>query len=114
MANLPDFLAVETTGADAGLAAVDTKKQPLFLTAGNLTFPGVTVVAGSILNTVAHDSGTWRAWVTVIIAAVFGGFITWLSYSDTDSTKKKATDIFVGVVNTVLLGISMYGVSSIG
>ncbi|WP_182378686.1 hypothetical protein [Nocardioides sp. WS12] len=113
MANLPDFLAVTTPNPAAPIAQEDPKKQPLFLTAGNLTFPGVTVVAGSILNAVASDSGTTRAWATVVIALAFGGFITWLSYSDADSTKKKATDIFIGVVNTALLAISMYGVSSI-
>ena len=89
MASLPEFLAVKTSDPAVVAAAPNAKKQPLFLTAGDLTFPGVTVVAGSILNAVAGDSGTWRAWAAAIIAVVFGAFITWLSPPRTRTARRR-------------------------
>jgi uncharacterized membrane-anchored protein len=100
----------ETVSSDAD------SNQALYLTPGNLTFPGVTVAAGAILNFVATDSGGTRLVIAAIIAFVFGSFITYLGLSDSQAhqdARSRTISVFVGVINTALLWISIYGVSSI-
>ncbi|MBV1778683.1 hypothetical protein KRR55_06095 [Paeniglutamicibacter sp. ABSL32-1] len=86
------------------------------MTPENLTFPGVAVVAGSLMNFFADNLGGSRLWISLVIAVVFGAFVTMLAFTAKNrvsSTGKNITDIFVGLVNTLLLWITTFGVSSL-
>lgn len=112
---LRDFLSLRRRST-GDFEAASESNQALYLTAGNLTFPGVTVVAGTILNFVTDDADAGRIWIALAIALIFGAFITWLAWTDekaVTTTNGRATELFVGLVNTALLWISIYGVSSI-
>ncbi len=101
---------------DGAFEASATDRQPLFLTAENLTFPGVTVIAGTLLNALVSDTSNLRIWVAGIIAAIFGGFITWVGLTDPlnqPTPRDKKIQGFVGFINTALLWISILGVASI-
>jgi hypothetical protein len=79
-----------------------------------VTFPGVTVVAGVISNFIVDNFGGARLSVTGIIAALFGAFIITLGLTDDKRPKDNVlVSVLVGVINTVLLWIGIYGVASI-
>ncbi|GAA3920835.1 hypothetical protein [Microbacterium invictum] len=109
---LRDFLAYPKP--DIGIAA-DAPKQFTYLDPKNITYPGVAVVAGVILNFIVSNvtgSGT-RLWVSLLIALAFGGFILWQSLTDKNNAQPVASQIFVLVVNTVLLWIAIFSVAAV-
>jgi len=95
--------------------AVVKENEPLFLTAKTLTFPGVAVVGGTILNFITKNTGVGEGaiWIALAIAVVFGGFLIFLGITDEKNKERKAVQLFVGVINTALLWITLWGVSSI-
>lgn len=100
----------EGDGGDGGAS-----NQPLFLTAKNLTFPGVTVLGGLILNFIVKNTGADGAalWIALAIALVFGGLLTWIGLTDPKNRQSKPIQLVVGIINTALLWIALFGVSSI-
>ena len=88
-------------------------RQPLFLEPKNLTFPGVTIVAGSIVNFVSGGIPEWKPIVALVIALVFGGFLIAMGLTDPKNTERRLVQWFVGLVNTVLLWMAVWGVASI-
>ncbi|WP_231745474.1 hypothetical protein [Arthrobacter sp. EpRS71] len=112
---LRDFLSLRPRPSDDAGVLSDANKA-LYLTAGNLTFPGVTVFAGVILNFVTSNTDGNRLWIALAIALIFGAFITWLAWSDpkeVTTPQVRGTQIFIGFFNTMLLWISIFGVSSV-
>jgi len=100
--------------------AVETETGPVnqnpFLTKQNLTFSGLSVAAAAIINFFARDAGTARLVAAALVAAAFGGFLIFLALIDANRETGpgvKPTIWFLGIVNTMLLFISIYGVASI-
>jgi hypothetical protein len=87
----------------------------LFLEKKNLTFPGVSVVSGVILNftTATFGGADNKVWIAAIIAVLFGGFIVYLGLKDKENKESGPSQFFVGLVNTLLLWITTYGVASV-
>jgi hypothetical protein len=109
----PAGAASATTGGGSGVA-----DRSLYLTASNLTFPGVAVVAGVILNFLTANLGGNRFWVALAIAVLFGIIVVlrgFLSPDDvtTATPGDKVLAIITAMINTVLLWIAIFGVSSI-
>lgn len=113
----PSRVIEEAPSTPKAAAEPATSQDALWLSKENLTFPAVTVVAGIILNFVLDSTNGPRVWWSLTIAVIFGGFLTYLGISDPKSPKTsrdRAIAVFVGLVNTVLLWITIWGVSSIG
>lgn len=109
---LRDFLGYPKPSV--GLAA-DTPQQFTFLDPKNITYPGVAVAAGVILNFIVTNltGEPSRIWVSLIIAVVFGGFILWQGLSDRNNAQSKPSQVFVAVVNTALLWILIFSVAAV-
>lgn len=123
-ASPPSMGAGTNDGTDAAAEAVTTgggggtMNQSLFLTPANLTFPGVAVVAGVILNFFNANLGGSRFLVALGVALVFGVILTVVAFTEGDnivklSPVKTILALFIGLVNTALLWITIFGVSSI-
>lgn len=109
---LRDFLGYPRP--TVGLAA-DTPQQFTFLDPKNITYPGVAVVAGVILNFVVTNitGSASRIWVSLIIALIFGGFILWQGLADPHNAQSKPSQVFVFAVNTTLLWILIFSVAAV-
>lgn len=113
MASIFDFFGVDRVSG-SGFEVATAGRQPLFLEAKNLTFPGVTVVAGMLVNVAAAGIPEWKALIALAVALVFGGFLIAIGLTDPKNTERRLVQCFVGVVNTALLWIAVWGVSNIG
>jgi hypothetical protein len=88
-------------------------RQPLFLEYKNLTFPGVVVVAGTIVNFAASGAPELKLGIAALIAIIFGGFMIWIGLTDKENAERKPIQAFVGLVNTALLWITIYGMANL-
>lgn len=95
--------------------SVSKSNQPLFLEPKNLSFPGVTVVGGTILNFLIKNTGAQSSaiWIALAVAVAFGGFLIFLGLSDKQNRQPRLVQVFIGIVNTALLWILLFGVSSL-
>lgn len=112
MANIYDFFGVDRVSG-SGVEVTSAARQPLFLEPKNLTFPGVTIVAGTLANFAAGGIPEWKPLIALVIAVVFGGFLIAIGLTDPQNRERKLIQWFVGVVNTALLWMAVWGVSSI-
>ena len=90
--------------------AGETPKQFTYLDPKNITYPGVAVIAGAMLNFTEGDAGV-RLWVSLVIALLFGGFILYLGLTDENNAERKIVQVFTFFVNTFLLWVTIFSVS---
>jgi hypothetical protein len=90
-------------------------KNLVYLEPGSLTFPGVTLIAGIILNFVLKNSGMELNvfWFSGAVALVFGALLMWVGLTSKENKDAKPKQIVTGVINSVVLWITIFGVAQI-
>lgn len=110
----------ESAGNSAGSSSGKAKQSPtqnLFVTAQSLTFSGVTLVGGVVLNFLTANIGGTRLWVALGVAVVLGLIVTAVAiatpHSSWTGAPNKLIAVVIALVNTFVLWISLFGISSI-
>lgn len=90
--------------------------KSLFVTVQSLTFSGVTIIGGVALNFITANIGGSRFWVALGVAVVLGLIVTIVSIHNKDTSWQagnKAIALVIALVNTFVLWVSLFGISSI-
>jgi hypothetical protein len=110
---LRDFLGYPKPSGFSPSSAIPV--QYTYLDPKNITYPGVAVIAGVILNFLATNvtGEASRIWVSLIISLIFGGFILFKGLTDGNNAEGVVTQVFVCLVNTFLLWIVVFSVAAV-
>src|SRR4051794_5680945 len=94
---LRKFLAVHRHTRVTRSGNDPTPNENLYLTPASLTFPGVTLFCGTLLNFLTTNFPVARIWTAAAIALIVGTFILYLGLSDPDAdlTDKRTRNIAV-------------------
>ncbi|WP_155293855.1 hypothetical protein [Rhodococcoides fascians] len=125
LTKLRKFFAAPTTyvqrngPGESNVVSTLTTQTNQFVTTKTLTFAGVAVGAGVITKFFSPDGNSFvTKIVAIVVAFLVGGFITAITITDPADPASKSKHgrnvaIGLGVLNSLLLMIQIYGVATI-